>query len=64
MNRNREAILGRLKLKLNREAILPTEAIERMQSLPKGIIPARGSDDLKNKLMKLINKIKNIYHQK
>ena len=52
MNRNREDILGRLKLKLNREAILPTEAIERMQSLPKGIIPARGADDLKNKVQR------------
>ena len=60
MNRNREAILGRLKTKLNRETRLPTEALARMQSLPKSIIPARGADDLKNKVQRFMEEAQRV----
>ena len=60
MNTNREDILGRLKTKLNRKARLPTKALERMQNLPKGIIPARGSDDLKNKVQRFIEEAQRV----
>ena len=60
MNKNREAILGRLKTKLNRETRLPREALARIQTRPKSIIPVRGADDLKNKVQKFMEEAQRV----
>ena len=60
ISKNREVILQRLKTKLNRENNPTTEARLHLQTSPANIIPARGADNLKNKVQNFIKEAQKV----